>query len=53
VTLPHLRAWREAKHLTQAQLAERAGVRHLENVERGANMTTVPKLAEALNVTPN
>jgi transcriptional regulator with XRE-family HTH domain len=58
VPLPYLRAWRLSQYLTQAALAERAGVhissvKRLESVERGASLTTVRKLATALNVTPD
>ena len=53
----HLRAWREFRHLTQEQLAERvdtAGnvIGLLESGERGLSHKWLLKLAPALGTTP-
>ena len=53
----HLRAWREYRQLTQAQLAERVGtnsnmIGYLENGERGLSAKWLRKLADALDTTP-
>jgi transcriptional regulator with XRE-family HTH domain len=53
-----LRALREEKGWTQAELGEKAGMLHhaiarLERGERTPGWDTVLKLAEALGVTPN
>jgi len=54
VQIPRLREWREARALTQVELAERAGVssRSVAGYEAGtgARPPTVRKLAEALGV---
>jgi transcriptional regulator with XRE-family HTH domain len=53
-----LRAWRERKLLTRAELATRSGlaaitITKIESGEvAGAQFSTVRKLAEALNITP-
>jgi len=53
--LPHLRAWRARRALTQNELAERAGVARntVARTERGevARFPTVRKFAEALGIT--
>jgi transcriptional regulator with XRE-family HTH domain len=57
VAVPHLRAWREHRLLTRAQLADKSGVSEagIEKLESGraagARFTTVVKLAQALGVT--
>jgi DNA-binding XRE family transcriptional regulator len=56
-TTPHLRAWREARALTQTELAERAGVTRptITRGETGQHVirwTNVRKIAEALSITP-
>lgn len=53
----HLKAWREYRGLTQAQLAERVGtnsnmIGYLEVGERGLNAKWLRKLADALDTTP-
>lgn len=55
--LTYLRAVRERKLLTQAELAERAGLRRatvnrLEAGAHGARVSTVRRLADALSVRP-
>lgn len=54
VQIPRLREWREARALTQVELAERAGVssRSIAGYEAGAGARppTVRKLADALGV---
>jgi transcriptional regulator with XRE-family HTH domain len=57
-TLPRLRAVRVARALSQAELAERAGVSRvaITRLERGdvdARFATIRKLAEALGVEPS
>ena len=56
ILLPHLRAWRESRALTQIELADKAG---LSNVTISAAETgnrirvrTARKIAEALGITP-
>jgi transcriptional regulator with XRE-family HTH domain len=55
LALPHLRAWREKRVMTQTELAERSGVSlsTIVRVEHGqaAIVSTVRRLAEALKVT--
>lgn len=53
----HLKAWREHRGLSQAQLAERVGtnanmIGYLENGERGLSAKWLRKLAEPLDTTP-
>ena len=53
----HLRAWREFRRLTQAQLAEKVGtnsnmIGYLECGERGINAKWLRKLADALDTSP-
>jgi transcriptional regulator with XRE-family HTH domain len=52
-----LKELREARFLTQAELAERSGVSRptIARIEQegGARFVTIRKLAEALGVTPN
>lgn len=53
--LPHLAAWRARKGLTQAELAERAGVERanlsrFEHQHLKARLRTVVRLAEALGI---
>lgn len=53
----HLRAWRELRKLTQAELAERVGttdnvISLLESGERGLSHKWLLKLAPALGTTP-
>ena len=53
-----LREFRLERAMTQAELAEKAGLRvttisRLENGEHPARVTTVRKLAEALGVEPS
>jgi transcriptional regulator with XRE-family HTH domain len=53
----HLRAWREYRGLTQAQLGERVGtnsnmIGYLEAGERGLSAKWLRKLADALDTTP-
>lgn len=55
--LPYLRAWRTRAYLSQARLAEKAGVAEdtVKSIERGrerAQCTTLHALAEALEITP-
>lgn len=55
---PRLRALREAKNLTQQQLAELTGMQYqniarLERGDRSPSWKTVLKLAEALDCEPN
>lgn len=56
VALPHLRAWRDYRLLTQVQLAQRARIspRALISIELGGNarVSTIQRLADALRVTP-
>ncbi len=56
VSLPRLRAAREARLITQEELAQKAGVSRftVARTERGepARYSTVRKLAEALEVEP-
>lgn len=56
VTLPRLKDVREAKLLTQRELADAAGVHEItiSRLERGdkAQFATVKKLAKALKVKP-
>jgi transcriptional regulator with XRE-family HTH domain len=52
----HLRAWREYRGLTQAQLGERVGtnsnmIGYLESGERGLSAKWLRKLADALDTT--
>lgn len=52
-----LRAWREFREMTQAELAERVGtnqnmIGYLESGERGLSAKWLRKLAPALNTTP-
>ena len=52
-----LRAWREFRKLTQAELAEKVGtnqnmIAYLETGERGLSAKWLRKLAPALNTTP-
>jgi transcriptional regulator with XRE-family HTH domain len=52
-----LRAWREFRKLTQAELAEKVGtnqnmIAYLENGERGLSAKWLRKLAPALGTTP-
>lgn len=54
-TLPHLRAWRSAKLLTQIELAERAGVSRftVKRAEHGDTIVgyaSIRKLAAALGI---
>jgi transcriptional regulator with XRE-family HTH domain len=55
-TVPHLRAIREWRVLTQAELAARCGTKQpsIARIEAGATVwpSTVRKLARALRVTP-
>lgn len=55
--LPHVRAWRERRWLTQERLKARSGLTlaTIQRVERGepVSSTTAHKLAEALGVTPD
>ncbi len=51
-----LRAWRDYRHLTQAELAERVGtnanmIGYLETGERGLSLKWLRKLADALDTT--
>lgn len=53
----HLRAWREFRHLTQEQLAEKVGtagnvIGLLESGERGLSHKWLLKLAPALETSP-
>lgn len=53
-----IRHYRQKLHLTQEQLAERAGVSasflgHIERGSRAASLETVMQLCAALDVTPN
>lgn len=53
----HLRAWREFRKLTQAELAELIGtnqnmIGYLENGERGLSAKWLRRLAPALETTP-
>lgn len=53
--LPYLRAWREHRELSQAQLAERAGIgratiARLEASKTEANGVTVTKLSRGLDL---
>lgn len=54
VPLSYLRAWREAKLISQGELSERTGVAEstISKLEHGgrANMRTVGKLAEGLGI---
>jgi transcriptional regulator with XRE-family HTH domain len=56
VQIPRLREWREARALTQVELAERAGIssRSVAGYEAGtgARLSTVRNLAAALGVEP-
>lgn len=54
--LPYLAAWRAEKNLTQAELAERAGVERanlsrFEHQRLKARLRTVVRLARALGIT--
>ncbi len=54
--VPNLRAWRQWRGLSQAELAQRAGVRgptvsDTENGKTAASYTTIGKLAGALGIT--
>lgn len=55
VHLPNLRAWREAKVVSQSELFEITGVAEstISKLEHGgqANLRTVGKLAEGLGIT--
>ena len=57
VPIPHLRAWRQAKYLSQLELGERAGLSRITitRAERGESVSfpNIRKLAEALGVTPD
>lgn len=57
VPVPHLRAWRQAKYLSQLELGERAGLSRITitRAERGeaVSFPNIRKLAEALGVTPD
>lgn len=53
----HLRAWREFRKMSQAELAEKVGTNqnmifYLETGERGLSAKWLRKLAPALNTTP-
>jgi transcriptional regulator with XRE-family HTH domain len=53
--LPYLRAWRQWRGLSQAELATRAGiwrptVTTVENGKTAATYATIGKLAEALDI---
>lgn len=53
----HLKAWRDFRDLTQAELAERVGtnanmIGYLESGERGLSAKWLRKLADALQITP-
>ena len=53
----HLRAWREFRGITQAELAERVGtnanmIGYLESGERGLSAKWLRRLAPALDTTP-
>ena len=53
----HLRAWREHRKLTQAELAGAVGtnanmIGYLENGERGLSAKWLRRLADALQITP-
>ena len=55
IPLTHLRAWREFRVLSQAELAEKAGVSRstvllIEKGESSVNPATVGRLAAALGV---
>jgi transcriptional regulator with XRE-family HTH domain len=56
VTVPHLRAWRNLRALTQAELAEKSNVSRatISSAEGGARIwvSHVRSLADALDVTP-
>ena len=56
-TLPHVRAWRERRWLTQEKLANKAGVkvRTVQYAEHGGTVSarTIWALADALEVTPD
>jgi transcriptional regulator with XRE-family HTH domain len=56
--LPHLRAWRDRKLLTQDELAEQSGVgrstiARAEKGDEAVNYTNIRKLAKALNISPD
>lgn len=57
VPIPHLRAWRQAKYLSQLELGERAGLSRITitRAERGESIgfPNIRKLAAALGVTPD
>ena len=53
----HLKAWREYRKLTQAELATKVGtnanmIGYLESGERGLSAKWLRKLADALQITP-
>lgn len=53
----HLKAWRDFRKLTQAELAEKVGtnanmIGYLESGERGLSAKWLRKLADALEITP-
>lgn len=53
----HLKAWREYRKITQAELASRVGtnsnmIGYLESGERGLSAKWLRKLADALSITP-
>lgn len=53
----HLKAWREHRDLTQAELASKVGtnanmIGYLENGERGLSAKWLRRLADALKITP-
>jgi transcriptional regulator with XRE-family HTH domain len=56
VPLPHLRAWRLARLLSQDEVADMTGIAKstlskLENGQSAANLVTVGKLAKAFGLT--
>lgn len=56
VPLPHLRAWRLAKMVSQDELSAQTGIAkatlsRLENGKQAANLVTVGKIADALGMT--